>query len=127
LDVKRVIKIEKSYISDVDSNVIFSVQIEIEALKPDTGDVLNGVVSLVSEHGILVNIPKANLHDKIMVLIPVNNMKSYKYVEKEKNGIKEGCYEKDKLKIVVGNEIKVKIQFVRYEKQCFSYIGNLEM
>ena len=116
LNVKKFVKIKNHYISNIDSMPIFIIQIEVETLKPEKDKEYMGVVCMNFTGGILLDIK-----NKIKVVIPTSclqdfifNAQEKKYIHNFKNYV-----------INENDEIKICIVNVRYAKQKFSCIGEL--
>ena len=114
LGVKRLIKIKDNYISNVNCDNIFIVEIEAYTLKPEIGKKFKGEVCMIFNGGIFLNIK-----NKQKVLIPVSTLKNYSYDTTNRR------FQNNKKQISVGDEINVEITGTKYSKQSFSCFGNM--
>jgi len=114
LDIKKIIKIKDNYISNVNSDVIFILDIDVDTLKPEINDILSDKVSMVFGGGLFISIK-----DKIKVLIPVNSLHGYTFDQSTKTFVK------DKKIIKENDVVKVKISGVKYSNKNFSCFGEL--
>lgn len=116
LSVNRLINIKDNNISS-NCEHVFTIEIEIENLKPEIGKNFMGTVCMIFAGGIFINIK-----NKLKVLIPVSNISKYKH-DQEKN-----CFvniNNAKKNIKQGDELEVIISGIRYSKQNFSCFGNM--
>lgn len=114
LDIEKIIKIKDNYISNVNSDVIFILDIDVVTLKPEINDILSDKVSMVFGGGLFISIK-----DKIKVLIPVNSLPGYTFDQSTKTFVK------DKNIIKENDVVKVKISGVKYSNKNFSCFGEL--
>lgn len=114
INIKRIVRIDSNKIARANSIVIFDVIYERDVLKPVEGQILNGKVCMVFQHGIFVDI-----YGKMKVLVPVKYMKGYNYNEDENKFV--GKHKN----IELGLEISIDIMLTKYEKKEFSCIGKL--
>jgi len=114
LDIKKLIKIKDSYISNVNCDNIFIVEFLAETLKPEIGKIFDGDVCMIFPGGIFLNIKC-----KQKVLIPVATLNKYTYDPVNK------VFKKDNKNIKDGDTLKVEITGVKYSKQSFSCFGNM--
>ena len=112
LDVKRIIKIKDNYISNVNSSVIFVIDIEVESLIPYLNNIYTDKVCMIFSGGLFMTI-----NDKIKVLIPANSMEEYTF---DINKVFKGP---EKQIIKENDIIKVKITGIKYSKKNFSCFG----
>ena len=114
LNVNKIVKIKDNYISNVNSDVIFIIDIDVDTLKPEINDILSDKVSMIFSGGLFINIK-----DRIKVLIPVNSLSGYTFEQSTKRFIK------DKNIIKENDIVKVKISGVKYSNKNFSCFGEL--
>ena len=115
ISVNKILDIGENMISNANSSVIFNVKYEVDILKPEIDDILNGTVCMIIEDGILLDID-----EKIKILISAQSMKNYEY-NKDKNVFVDG-----KDIIQMGMNIDTQVIQIQYEKHNFSYIGKLK-
>lgn len=115
LNVNKVVKVKDNYISNVDSNAIFIVDIEILSLLPKINDVYSDKVSMIFSGGLFIN-----YKNKIKILIPISSLDDYSY--DSTNKILKGP---KKTSIKENDTIKVKITGVKYSKKNFSCFGEM--
>jgi DNA-directed RNA polymerase subunit E'/Rpb7 len=108
------IHILDNIISSSSIGVFFRVRFTVKAHKPQVNSEYDGKVCMVFQNGIFVEV-----FEKMKVLIPNNKMGKYKY---NKNIYKDG-----NKTISVGDEVKIKIDMIKYEKQNFNCIGSLKI
>lgn len=108
ISVKRIVKILNN------EDTIFTVRFEAETLKPEVGTKFTGVVCMVYKDGIFVNIA-----EKQKMLIPAITLKGYVFENIT------GTYVKGNTKIKNGDEIRVIVTAVKYNKQSFSCVGSI--
>ena len=113
LNVNKLVEIKDNNISS-NCEHVFTVEIEIENLKPEIGKNFVGIVCMIFTGGIFINIK-----NKLKVLIPVSNINKYKY-NQEKN-----CFENSEKNIKQGDELEVVITGLKYSKKNFSCFGNM--
>ena len=114
LNIIKIIKIKDNYISNVNCDNIFIVDIMAETLKPDIGKQFIGKVCRILPSGIFLNVK-----DKQKVLIPLTTLNNYTYDSLNKVFIKNNKTIKE------CDNIKVEITGTRYTKQSFSCFGNM--
>lgn len=114
LSVHKIKKIIDNYISNVNSSVIFEIELEIDNLKPEINDIFKGNVCMVFGGGLFINIK-----DKMKVLIPISSLNNYKFDSTKK------IFQDGKNIIKENDEIKVKIIGIKYAKKNFNCFGEL--
>ena len=114
LNINKIIRIKDNYISNVNSDVIFIIDVDVDTLKPEISDILSDKVSMVFGGGLFINIK-----DKIKVLIPINSLPGYVFDKNNKT------FTKDKHIIQENDVVKVKISGVKYSNKNFSCFGEL--
>jgi DNA-directed RNA polymerase subunit E'/Rpb7 len=115
LKVNKIVNIKDNYISNVNSNIIFILDIDVDVLKPDINSIYTDKVSMIFGGGLFINIK-----NKIKVLIPVSSLINYKFDASTKTFIKN-----DKTVVKENDEIKVKITGIKYSKKNFNCFGEL--
>ena len=108
ISVERIIEIVNN------EDTIFTVRFEAETLKPETGNKYTGVVCMVYKDGIFINVA-----EKQKMLIPSITLRGYTFEDVS------GSYTKGNKRIKEGDEIKVVVTAVKYNKQSFSCVGSL--
>ena len=103
LKVNKIVSIKDNYISNVNSSIIFVLDIDVEVLKPDINSIYVDKVSMIFSGGLFINIK-----NKIKVLIPVSSLVDYKFDTATKSFIKN-----DKTIVKENDEIKVKITGIK--------------
>jgi DNA-directed RNA polymerase subunit E'/Rpb7 len=73
--IKKIVDIKDSYISNANSDIIFSIDFEAETIKPEVGSVFEGVVWKIFEKGLFV-IVEDRL--RILVALPALEKEGYK-------------------------------------------------
>lgn len=120
INVKRIINIGENKINSANSLVVFNIKYEADVLNPNSGDITEGIVSLVLQNGdgIMVNV-----QNKIQVLIPSTNMKPLTYnqfnISFESNS--------DNITINKGSLIKLEVVVSKYEKKQYTCIGKIKL
>ena len=115
LKVNKIVNIKDNYISNVNSNIIFILDIDVDVLKPDINSIYVDKVSMIFSGGLFINIK-----NKIKVLIPMSSLTNYKFDTVTKSFIKN-----DKTVVKENDEIKVKITGIKYSKKNFNCFGEL--
>lgn len=113
--IYKKIEIVENIISTAGPGVFFLVKFEAQVLKPEVGSEYEGVVCMVSSHGIFVEV-----FQKIKVFIPADKMDGFKF-DKNKQVFKRG-----KETISESDTVEISITMIRYEKQNFNCIGSLK-
>lgn len=111
IDTKK-INILDNVISNSEPNIFFTVKFRAQVFKPKIEDNYEGIVCILFPHGILVDVM-----NRIKVLIPSNKMKGYAF--------NSGIFCKGDKIIKKDDNIIVKINMIKYEKQNFNCIGEL--
>lgn len=114
--IKKIISIERivdNYVSPATSGIMFDLLLNVDTLKPEIGDLFIERVQKVIPQGIFTD--KA-----IVAVIPAPTLTGYTYDKDREVFTKNG---KD---ISVGDEIKIEITAIKYEKNNFKYIGCLK-
>jgi DNA-directed RNA polymerase subunit E'/Rpb7 len=132
ISVNRLVKIADNYISNANSDLIFNIQFEANVLKPKQDDIFSGKVCMVFINGVFIEIM-----NKLKVLITKSSLEKLNYIldipnsqyvktvtENKKVGKKTEKVEK-KCTITVGDNIKVKITNIKYDKKTFLTFGEL--
>ena len=114
IDIVKLIKIKDNYISNANSETVFEVMFEIETLKPEINKVFTGIVCMIFDRGIFLNIK-----NKFKVLIPLSTMMEYKFIQSEK------ILRKGKDEIQQGDILNVKITDVKYSNKSYICFGEL--
>lgn len=107
------IKIIDNNISSSNSNVIFTLKICLDLLKPSIGDIYCGKIFMVNESGIL-----AKIMNKMNVFISHKTLVNFTYTN-----IKIEKYTNGKINLKLDMDINIKIIFFKYEDRDFSCIG----
>jgi DNA-directed RNA polymerase subunit E'/Rpb7 len=115
LKVNRIVNIKDNYISNVNSNIIFILDIDVDVLKPDINKIYTDKVSMIFGGGLFINIK-----NKIKVLIPISSLTNYKFDASTKTFLRS-----DKTSIKENDEIKIKITGIKYSKKNFNCFGEL--
>jgi DNA-directed RNA polymerase subunit E'/Rpb7 len=116
LKVNKIVSIKDNYISNVNSNIIFVLDIDVDVLRPDINSIYVDKVSMIFSGGLFINIK-----NKIKVLIPVSSLTNYKFDASTKTFIRID----DKTVVKENDEIKVKITGIKYSKKNFNCFGEL--
>lgn len=95
------------------TGTIFTVKFEAETIKPVSGKIYTGNITMIFQYGFFVEIK-----GKLKVLVPKTQTGGYTY--------ENGMFVKGKQKLLVGNEVKIQITGVSYESHKFSCIGKLQ-
>ena len=114
--IKRILSIERivdNYISPATSGIMFDLLLNVDTLKPDVGDVFFERVQKVIPQGIFTD-------REIVAVIPAQTLHGYVF-DKDREVFVKG--DRD---ICVGDEIKIEITAIKYEKNNFKYIGCLK-
>lgn len=114
ISVNKVVELGDNTISSANSLVVFDVMYEAKVLKPEAGKILEGIVCMVFQHGIFVDVC-----GKMKVLIPAPSMVGYMY-NQDNNSF--SC---DIDIIEMGSELHIEIVETKYEKKQFSCIGKI--
>jgi DNA-directed RNA polymerase subunit E'/Rpb7 len=115
LKINKISRIKDNYISNVNSSIVFIVDIDVDNLKPEIDAVYTDKVSMIFSGGIFINIK-----NKIKLLIPISSLKNYKFEQSTKTFVKD-----DKTVIKENDEIKIKITGIKYSKKNFNCFGEL--
>ena len=115
LKINKILRIKDNYISNVNSNIIFIVDIDVDNLKPEIDAVYTDKVSMIFSGGLFINIK-----NKIKLLIPISSLKNYKFEQSTKTFVKD-----DKSVIKEHDEIQIKITGIKYSKKNFNCFGEL--
>ena len=115
LKVNKIVNIKDNYISNVNSSIIFILDIDVDVLRPDINSIYVDKVSMIFGGGLFINIK-----NKIKVLIPMSSLTNYKFDTATKSFIKN-----DKTVVKENDEIKVKITGIKYSKKNFNCFGEL--
>ena len=116
LDVKRIIKILDNNITS-NSEIVFTVEFEVETLLPIKGKEFEGVICMIFNSGIFVNIK-----NKLKVLIPLTELTNYIY-----DSSKNIFIMKDDDKNILKKDININICILdmKYSKKQFSCFGKI--
>jgi len=117
LKVNKIVKIKDNYISNVNSSIIFIVDIDVDILKPEINEIYSDKVSMIFSGGLFINIK-----NKIKLLIPISSLLEYKFDASTKTFIKN---DKSNFMIKENDEIKIKITGIKYSKKNFNCFGEL--
>jgi DNA-directed RNA polymerase subunit E'/Rpb7 len=116
LKINKIVKIKDNYISNVNSSIIFILDIDVDILKPEINAIYTDKVSMIFSGGLFINIM-----NKIKLLIPISSLSEYRFDQSTKTFVK--C--KDKSVIKENDEIKIKITGIKYSKKNFNCFGEL--
>jgi DNA-directed RNA polymerase subunit E'/Rpb7 len=120
LNINKLSQIIDNSISSANSDIVFTVEFDADTLKPEVGNVLTGMVCMMCENGVFLDI-----HEGFKVLIPVNGLNGFIMNENEKNEEEKYFTRNENEEIVMGDELKVEISGVKYSKQLFHVYGKL--
>jgi DNA-directed RNA polymerase subunit E'/Rpb7 len=99
----------------VDTNTIFTVDMTIDIIKPQIGDILTSTIAMIFDSGIFLTI------SDIKIMIPSSNLLGGIF-NRNNNTYKVGKYV-----YKIGDEIKVKIEQIRYLRHQFSCIASISI
>ena len=116
LNTNKLVRVIDNVITDVDSDILFRVELDIDNLKPEKDDVYLSEIIMICENGILVEVEKCQ-----KVLLPTKIMKKYKFDYNTNSFINN----EDNSKLNVGDKIQIKIEGVRYHINSFSCFGSI--
>jgi DNA-directed RNA polymerase subunit E'/Rpb7 len=108
------IEIVHNSISPTGSGAFFYVKFKADIIRPEIGKEYNGNICMIFSNGIFVE-----MVGKMKVLIPVNKTNGYLYDKGE------SCFKKGSDLLKKDQNVKVKIDMIKYEKGNFSCIGSL--
>ena len=114
--IKRIISIEKivdNYISPATSGIMFDLLLNVDTLKPEVGDVFIECIQKIIPQGVFTG-------REIITVIPVRTLHGYVF-DKDR-----GVFAKGEKDMCVGDDIKIEITAIKYEKNNFTYIGCLK-
>lgn len=106
--------VKKNVITRANSDVLVTVDVEVECFKPEVGTEYVGKVCLIFPGGILVMV-----NDKLKVYISNLTEDGYKFVSTQL------CYTSDKHSIKNGDYIKIKLLGVKFNLNGFTSFGKL--
>ena len=109
--VRSIKKIVDNHISPSTSHIIFDLLLDAVVMKPHVGQIIDGVVTLVHQQGIFVNMYTMN------VVIPESKLEKYNPVD--------NSFEHKNKKIFAKSTVSVKINVIRYEDNKFKCVGEL--
>jgi DNA-directed RNA polymerase subunit E'/Rpb7 len=115
LKVNKIENVKDNYISNVNSSIVFILDINVDVLKPDINEIYTDKVSMIFGGGLFINIK-----NKIKVLIPISSLTNYKFDASTKTFLRS-----DKTSIKENDEIKIKITGIKYSKKNFNCFGEL--
>lgn len=115
LDIRKILKITDNTINRANSTNIFNVDFEAEVLKPEIGLICKGVVCMIFQEGIIVNVK-----NKMKVLIPLDLLNKKYSINRD-----VVVNESEKVIIRVGMDVKVEIVMIKYERKEFNCIGKI--
>lgn len=115
LNIRGIRDICGNYISPENSETIFTVEFEATTMKPEIGDILPGIVKLISPKGVFIEV-----NGKMKVFIPIVNLPDYVVDENQCIFIHKTDRTK---KIQKMDEIMVKITNVQYSDHKFICFG----
>lgn len=114
LSIIRIVNILDNIISSANYDIVFTVEIEIEILKPKIGDILCGTVCMIFNKGIFLDV-----NGKMKVLITIDSLSSYKFDEEK------AIYVKETNTIKQGDIINVKIKGIQYTNKEYNSYGEI--
>jgi DNA-directed RNA polymerase subunit E'/Rpb7 len=121
IDIKKIIN---QYVSPATCEIIFNVQFEAETINPKVGDILTGIICVVYEQGIFIEI-----HKKLTIFVSEKYLGDYIFNNINSNyEIDNDKVSKDSKQIStlsIGTKITVKILGIQYIKQQFKCFGEI--
>lgn len=115
ISILRIAKIVDNYVSNVNCDVIFTVQFEAETLKPMVGDKLAGSVCMVFDGGVFLDIK-----NRQKILISRDGLgKDFEYNQLQR------VFESKQRTIDVGDILTVEIAGSKYKTNTFCCFGRL--
>lgn len=115
LKINKNIKIIDMFSSPVNGDIIAIIDFEALTLKPETGQILKGIICMIFSNGIFVNV-----ENKQKVLIPLTNLKEFKYDNQSKT------FYDDNTVLKSGDIIEFIIEGVKYSKNSFNCFGRIK-
>lgn len=117
LNIKKLLQIKSNYISSVNSENMFHVELKAEVVKPEIGKIFEDEICMIFNGGIFINV-----YNKFKVLIPINYISEYNFQAKDRTF----QHSTDEKKIIKeGDIIKVKINGIKYANKQFSCFGEM--
>lgn len=116
LKIHSIKKIINNHISPSTTSIIFELLLKAEIMKPEIGMVVEGKVEMVVSDGIFVYVD-----DRIVIMVSSATIQDYEFDDAK------SCYidKSGEKKIKTGDRVEVKITAIRYEKNNFTCIGEL--
>jgi DNA-directed RNA polymerase subunit E'/Rpb7 len=115
LDIEKLIDFSENCISETNSSIIFKTQFEAKTLKPNVGDIVNGVIDVIGDFGIILlveNLLKIFISGK-------TSFKKYKLIDQNSCNADGKKYKK-------GDILTVKIKTIRYLNKKFDCLGSIQ-
>jgi DNA-directed RNA polymerase subunit E'/Rpb7 len=116
LEVYRITEITNNIISSVNPDVICNVKVEVKALKPIKGSMLNGVIDVIFQNGIIVIVENI-----LEVLVSDTNLTEKGY----SIDIINNTINSDNHSINTGDNIDIILGGVKYSKNKFIVYGEI--
>lgn len=113
LDIVKIIEYGLGTVSRISMHIIFPVKFLAKTLKPEEGKTIEAEVTMISQYGIFLGI------GSLKILVPYSGMKGYTF----KPG--DSPYFEGKKSIRKGDNLKVRIKHVKFERKTFSCIAEL--
>jgi len=115
LKVQKIHRILDNKVS-INGDTIFKVEFEADVLKPQKDKIYKGIVCMIFEYGMLVEIKSI-----MKVLIPMEKLDGFTLSDNNSSLTKE------KIEITKGNEVNIEIYDFKYSKHNFNCLGILKV
>jgi len=111
ISIEKLLSYNNNIISNSNPNVIFDIKYEMMILEPYVGMKLLGPIILIFEEGLLVKI-----RNNLKILIKKESIFNYKLTN-------DGCEYSDNIEMCNGDNIKIEITKMKFEKNRYTCIG----
>lgn len=112
--LNSIVSIDNTYINDNTYFLIFVVSCDVDIFTPIVNLELDCKVHLVINHGIIAY---SNIVESLSIFIPISNLKGMEF--------KGDVFKSDTNTIRRGDDIKVKITDIKYEKKNYKCIATI--
>lgn len=118
LSIYRIVEILDNKISPANSDIVFTVSIEVENLKPEKDSEYEGKICMILPTGIFLVV-----EDRLKVLIPKNYLEDYEMKQMEGSGEMFYVNRENGEELRKEDIVRVSITKTKYSNQEFSCFG----
>jgi DNA-directed RNA polymerase subunit E'/Rpb7 len=122
LEVDKIVRILDNNVTSANSDAMFTVEFQVQVLKPQKGKTYKGAICMVTSSGLFVNVD-----EKLKVLIPRSELGDYTFqcITVDEGATKENIFSFGDIRLKIGVSVMITITNMQYSGGKFSCYGKL--